>query len=411
MMARRRILVALTAIAAWIAAVNLPFANHLRPDVELYQSVAHKMAAGQMPYRDFFLEYPPGAAVFFWVARLVPTPYATGVGILLCAALVVTTVAVMWAAQGLGFSARRQVAAGLLVALSPLLLGRYVIAERFDLILSATVALMIAFATRRRFGWAWSMLALAVFVKLVPVLLAPLLLLWQRRTRPQSLMRDVGVGAAFGVATFLPFLVLAPHGLWRMVHYHLVRPLQIESLGAAYLRGITSLAGHPMTATYSYGSHNLVGRGPSVISAITTVVQVGAILAVLVTVWRMRSAGPRVYVSAIAATLAVIVATAKVLSPQYMLWLLPASVLVAGRYGRLAAALLAAALVVTQLGFPFRYLDLLAGDGFAIALIVVRDLLLIMLVAACWPRRDQIETLNERIPEASPSGAASITAP
>jgi hypothetical protein len=107
MMARRRILVALTAIAAWIAAVNLPFANHLRPDVELYQSVAHKMAAGQMPYRDFFLEYPPGAAVFFWVARLVPTPYATGVGILLCAALVVTTVAVMWAAQGLGFSARR----------------------------------------------------------------------------------------------------------------------------------------------------------------------------------------------------------------------------------------------------------------------------------------------------------------
>jgi hypothetical protein len=411
MMARRRILVALTAIAAWIAAVNLPFANHLRPDVELYQSVAHKMAAGQMPYRDFFLEYPPGAAVFFWVARLVPTPYATGVGILLCAALVVTTVAVMWAAQGLGFSARRQVAAGLLVALSPLLLGRYVIAERFDLILSATVALMIAFATRRRFGWAWSMLALAVFVKLVPVLLAPLLLLWQRRTRPQSLMRDVGVGAAFGVATFLPFLVLAPHGLWRMVHYHLVRPLQIESLGAAYLRGITSLAGHPMTATYSYGSHNLVGRGPSVISAITTVVQVGAIIAVLVTVWRMRSAGPRVYVSAIAATLAVIVATAKVLSPQYMLWLLPASVLVAGRYGRLAAALLAAALVVTQLGFPFRYLDLLAGDGFAIALIVVRDLLLIMLVAACWPRRDQIETLNERIPEASPSGAASITAP
>jgi putative effector of murein hydrolase LrgA (UPF0299 family) len=166
-----------------------------------------------------------------------------------------------------------------------------------------------------------------------------------------------------------------------------------------------------MTATYSYGSHNLVGRGPSVISAITTVVQVGAIIAVLVTVWRMRSAGPRVYVSAIAATLAVIVATAKVLSPQYMLWLLPASVLVAGRYGRLAAALLAAALVVTQLGFPFRYLDLLAGDGFAIALIVVRDLLLIMLVAACWPRRDQIETLNERIPEASPSGAASITAP
>lgn len=411
MMGRRRILVALTAVAAWIAAVNLPVTNPLTSDVELYKVVGHNMAAGEMPYRDFFLEYPPGAAVFFWMARLVPAPYATGVGILLCAALVVTAVAVMSAAQGLGFGERRQTAAGLVVAMSPVLLGRFVIAERFDLILSAAVALMLAFATRRRFGWAWSMLAIAVLVKLVPVLLAPLLLVWQRRTRPQSLRRDVGAGAAIVVAGVLPFLVLAPHGLWRMVHYHLVRPLQIESLGAAYMRGITSLAGHPMAATYSYGSHNLVGRGASVVSAMTTLVQIAAIIAVVVTVVRMRSAGPRVYVSAIAATLAVIVATAKVLSPQFMLWVLPASVLVAGRYGRLAAVLCMTALVATQLEFPFRYLDLVAGEGSAIAMIVVRNLVLIMLVAACWPRRDQIEMLNERIAVASPSGAASITAP
>lgn len=411
MIRRRQILVALTAIAAWIAAVNLPVTNPLTSDVELYKVVGRNMAAGQMPYRDFFLEYPPGAAFFFWFARLVPTGYATAVGILLCTALVVSAVAVMSAAAGLGFGRGRQLAAGLVVALSPLLLGRFVIAERFDLVLCVCIALMVACAIRRRFGWAWSMLGLAVLVKLVPVLIAPLLFSWQRRTRPRTLARDLGMGAAVVAAGFIPFVVLAPRGVWRMLHYHLVRPLQIESLGAAYMRGITSLGGHPMAATYSYGSHNLVGTGASVVSAITTIVQVAAIIAVVVSVVRLRSAGPRVYVSAIAATLAVIVATAKVLSPQFMLWVLPASVLVAGRYGRHATVLCAAALVATQFEFPFRYMDLVAGDGAAIALIVVRNLLLIMLVAACWPRRDQTEMLNDRMSDASPSGVASITAP
>lgn len=103
---RRQALVALTAIAAWIAAVNLPVTNPLTSDVALYEVVGRDMAAGQMPYRDFFLEYPPGAAFFFWLARMVPVSYATGVSVLLCAALVVTSVAVMrpqhtgWASAG-----------------------------------------------------------------------------------------------------------------------------------------------------------------------------------------------------------------------------------------------------------------------------------------------------------------------
>ena len=408
---RRQALVALTAIAAWIAAVNLPVTNPLTSDVALYEVVGRDMAAGQMPYRDFFLEYPPGAAFFFWLARMVPVSYATGVSVLLCAALVVTSVAVMSAAHGLGFSRRRQLAAGLVVAVSPLLLGRFIIAERFDLILSAAAALMVAFAVRRSFGWSWAMLGVAVLVKLVPVLLAPLLFIWQRRTRPRTLWRDVGVGVGVVAAGVVPFVMLAPTGLWRMLHYHLVRPLQIESLGASYMRGITVLAGHPSGVTYSFGSHNLVGTGASVVSAITTAIQVAAIIAVVVSVVRMRTTAPQVYVGAIAATLAVIVATAKVLSPQFMLWVLPAGVLVAGRYGRLASVLCAAVLLATQFEFPFRYLDLVAGDGAAVALVVMRNLLLIMLVAACWPRRDQTVMLNERIPAASPSGVASITAP
>lgn len=87
------------------------------------------------------------------------------------------------------------------MAISPLLLGRFIIAERFDLILSAAVALMVAFAVRRSFGWSWAMLGVAVLVKLVPVLLAPLLFIWQRRTRPRG---RCGVTSVWGSAWWLP---------------------------------------------------------------------------------------------------------------------------------------------------------------------------------------------------------------
>ncbi len=411
MIIRRQIAVALIAIVAWVVAARLPLTNPLTSDVALYEVVGRNMANGHMPYRDFFLEYPPGAAFVFWFARLIPTAYSTGMGILLCGALVVTAAAVVSTAASLGFGARRQFVAGAVVALSPLLLGRFVVAERFDLVLACAIALMLAFAARGRFGWAWVMLGLAVLVKLVPVLLIPVLVIWQRRTKPARLPHDVGIGAAVIVAGFIPFIALAPHGVWRMLHYHLVRPLQIESLGASYMRAIAVLAQRPSLATYSYGSHNLVGTGASVISAATTVVQLAGIVAVAITLVRIRTGDARIHVAAVAASLAVMVAGAKVLSPQYMMWFLPAAVLVGGRYGRLASATAAAALVVTQLGFPSRYLALVDADPSAVGLLVVRNLLLVVLVAACWPRRAQAVTLKDRMSTARPSGPASITAP
>ena len=38
-------------------------------DVSLYATDAHRMLHGQIPYRDFFFEYPPGALVVFIAPR------------------------------------------------------------------------------------------------------------------------------------------------------------------------------------------------------------------------------------------------------------------------------------------------------------------------------------------------------
>ena len=81
------------------------------------------------------------------------------------------------------------------------------------------------------------------------------------------------------------------------------------------------------------------------------------------------------------------IALGHVLSPQFVLWLLPFPVLVAGRRGVVLTALTAVALVLTLEEFPGRYWAYATGfDGGATALVLVRDLVLVAIaVAAAVP--------------------------
>ena len=85
------------------------------------------------------------------------------------------------------------------------------------------------------------------------------------------------------------------------------------------------------------------------------------------------------------------------LSPQFLLWLVPAALLVTGRYGRSGRSRRRwAVLLATQLYFPVRYWDLVALETGPIALLVIRDTLLIVLLACAWPRRESLSRNAER---------------
>jgi hypothetical protein len=68
------------------------------------------------------------------------------------------------------------------------------------------------------------------------------------------------------------------------------------------------------------------------------------------------------------------------------MWLLPVGFIVSGRYGWTTYALTAAVLIATAVYFPRSYWDLVDLDTSPILALVVRDALLIALVAAAWPR-------------------------
>jgi hypothetical protein len=75
------------------------------------------------------------------------------------------------------------------------------------------------------------------------------------------------------------------------------------------------------------------------------------------------------------------VALGKVLSPQFLIWLVPAVPLVAGLRGLRASTLLVGALVLTQLWFPSRYWDLARElDALPSFLVLARDVVLVALL-------------------------------
>ena len=115
------------------------------------------------------------------------------------------------------------------------------------------------------------------------------------------------------------------------------------------------------------------------------------LIAIAWTLWlglhRARAPGDaRLFVAASAATMVALLVGGKVLSPQFLVWLLPVGFVVVGRYGPAAAGLTAAAMLLTFAYFPHHYWDLVALDSWPIAVLVLRDNVLIALLAACWPR-------------------------
>jgi hypothetical protein len=364
--------------ASWGALHLPPFNRYQIIDTPVYQEYGEAMASGQVPYRDFALEYPPGALPVFWLPTLGPAEHYRSLFELLmwiCAAGVL--VLVVRAAAALEAPPRRLLAAAVAVGLFPLALGTVVL-TRYDLwpAMLTAGALAAVLSGRPRLGLA--VLGIAVAAKIYPLVLLPPLLVYLARRRGR---REAGIAlGAFAAAlavVVVPFALIAPEGLVDSVERQLGRPLQIESLGASLLLAAKQLGLYDPVVVSSHGSQNLDGSLPDALATAQTVLQAVALIAV----WLLFARGPATperLVAACAASVVVFVAFGKVLSPQFLIWLVPVALLLGGAIGVAAGVLFGAALVTTQLWFPSRYWDLvdLQPIGW---LALVRNVLLVAL--------------------------------
>ena len=351
-------------------------------DVNVYVHYAKLIRSGAVPYRDFPFEYPPAALLPILLPVYMSWSFATSFAVLMgvcgagCLALVAT------ALRDVEASPARTWASLLLVGVSPLVLGS-LFDTRFDLwptllALGALVALV-----QERPVVTGALLGLSFAAKLWPVALLPIAVVHlSRRRGGDSALAAVAAFVAVAAACFVPFALLAPHGLRAMFADQLDRPLQVESLGSAVLMAAQHLGMRPLSTIDSHGAQALSGRGAGLGADLSTVLELGTVIAIWIVFARRRNAGGEAVLLAAAATVAALVAFDKVLSPQYLIWLVPFVALVRGWLGVLAGALLLLALGLTQTWFPWHYWRLALDHAAPWSwYLLVRDLALVALAA------------------------------
>jgi hypothetical protein len=359
------------------------------------------------------MEYPPGALLMFvlpatrvvaggsvegasWfppddAARRYYRGFTLLVLLLLAATLVLTALTL----RAMRRPARTVVLSLAVVACSPLLIEQVLI-ERFDVLPAALTAAALAAAVREHYRLGGVMLGLGAAAKFYPALLVPTLVivtLRQRGVREAILVAGTAVVSA--AAVFLPFAIASLGGTWDSLRVQFSGGLQIETLASSVLvmarhaaDQLTALGLPPPSDLTAQGAggglvrFDLVGPGVGATKTVMNVLLIAALCFLWLSVARSARDHREELLRYSAATVATLLVLGTVLSPQYVVWLVPLVPLVGGRRGTIAVLCFVVAAALTNLWIPETYFDyqgdLEAGPA---SLLLARNVALVSLVA------------------------------
>jgi hypothetical protein len=360
-------------------------------DVYYYEEIGRRIAHGRVPYGDFYLEYPPGAIPAFAVPSLISQAhYFLSFKLLMTLCAAVAAYAGLVTLERLGSDPRARLRAAVVIGLAPIALGPLFL-NRFDLWPTALVAISVAAFAAGRPRIAFGLLAVATVAKIYPLAIVPVAAVHVLRERGRDeLLRGLAVYVGVALLMVVPFAVYGFGGLGYSFYIQATRDLQVESLGAQVLAAAGRLGAYRTTVvTGDPGSQNLVGRLPDIVGFASSAIEVAAVLAVAWLYRRGRNELQR-FMVAVGASVAAFIAFGKVLSPQYLVWLVPLVPLVASGIGAVTSSLLVVALVMTQLEFYDS--DHVAHLGTVSWLVLARDVVLVALFGVLAGRLARTQT-------------------
>jgi hypothetical protein len=376
-------------------------------DVNLYLEKATAIADGGIPYRDVSLEYPPLAFVpivlpyllwpfgpvdldvYKWLFAAWEAVLMLALGLAL--AQVVRRGGLAGAADDHDDSGGRDAAplrAGVRrVAIRLVILtagAALALTWRFDLFPALLVMVALWAALEGRPVIAGVAIAAGVLAKLYPLALVPALAIpW---LVPFDRGRLVGFGTAIAVtlaAGLLPFVALAGANALTFLGYQALRGLQIESVGGGLVVLDGLLRGQPVALSSPFLAVEVGGPLASGLLAVLPVLTVLAFCTLAWFGWRRVNAeharfgrvSPRTIVLLAAASVVVLVATSKVFSIQYVVWLVPFAALLPKWQFWLAAVIVGLTMPI----HPLLYDGLVGQDALPILVLNLRNGLLLAL--------------------------------
>lgn len=313
------------------------------------------------------VEYPPLTLLLFSLPLLLPVAYYQFAFAL---SMSLVAMAIYWLLQHYGPRG-----AAFIFALY-LLTGALALAQmRFDLLPALCTLLCVIAAERRHWTAAYLALAIGVLLKIYPLLLLPALFLAEQRSHQRLLippdtltLRDIpkqlwmllcgtrnwrwrnclyflalliGVTGNFALFNFHDAVI-------SQIDYFQKRPLQIEATGSTILWLAQGLGIPWQGVRYTFGSINIISPLGSTIALVGTCCLLAGALYVLWLQWRAKLDITQAFI----ALIFLFIATGKVFSPQYLLWLIPLLVY-AGAFDRFWLLFWGAISIVTSVHFIF----------------------------------------------------------
>ena len=393
----------------WATTV-LPWFSHgsVLGDVKIYSGWAKILETGTYPVHDTQWQYPPAAAlIFLFPLLLMHIGFSYIVGFFFLALAADLAVFLLL----LGHADRNATADGADphltgvwawtvggFAIGPLLLMRY------DVIVTAlAVGGLVAPARSVKVRWALrgALLGLGAMVKVWP----GALVLGLPPKGPGRRAFGWAIGTALASTAILS---LSMTGALSFLSGQSNRGIEVESVLASPFM-VASWFGYPVKVVHQYGSFQISGPGISAVASfaeLLTVVGVGVVLWWRLMRFRPRSWTPGLMYDTAFTVLLVLVVTSRVLSPQYLIWLLGLAAIVLTENGPVRrgtvmarpACLVVLCALVTQIEFPLLFGEVMGGQFGGTMVVALRNL---VLVIACVQALRRLWQAGAREPQES----------
>jgi uncharacterized membrane protein len=352
--------------------------------VVVYFNYASQVLDGNLPYRDFSMEYPPFALVFFLIPRLFASTWQGFSGAFQTEVLIFDLISlfiIYLIARRLGKAPWKLLT---VYTLAFLAMGP-IIGQQFDIFPAVLTLLSLYFFWRGHHKISWALLALGTMTKLYPVVIAPVYVFYYLRNRQyHNLATTLATFILICLIILAPLLIISPESIQNLIVYHGQRGLQIESTYSALVMILSKLGLTNAATIFNYGSWNLSGSLADFLARASTVI-LGLLL--LLAYWFIysqikpgKSQFTRLGAYAIL-LISITLFASKILSPQYIIWLVPLVPLVFNRFRYSICAVFIAIGAATYIIFPYNYLEMIKYNDHVglIVVLFLRDILLIVL--------------------------------
>jgi hypothetical protein len=323
---------------------------------------AQAIKDGDLPYRDQGIEYPPLSVPVLIAPIYIDDSTQGFVDGFMWEMLAFDLGMIVLIALALPGDTRRVLSAlGIytvgVVILSDVILDNSLIdvgpliLNRFDLV-PAILVLGAVLARDRGRSVTWSvLLSLGVAVKAFPLFLYPALIRGERN------LRRVIIAGAIPLLLCAAAVLIMGDEFGSAITYHTQRALQVESLAASPFEIAHVFGASGISSGVGHGGFEIHASGTTAVRWISVIIGAVGYLLLVRAGWRSKVTN----LELVTALLTVLVIFAPVLSPQFLLWILPVSACAYG-LGKENLVLLVA-ILFTQIGLQnYDGVDALSGN-------------------------------------------------